>query len=101
VGSKTHSLCDVLKPELVFVVPGGTSGSGRRSRDLLPDYPIRMVGHAELADGTVTMHVLYQFRYTATWEHVCHLYFKRAKSSEVPSGTPWQHRELVAQRIGL
>jgi alkylation response protein AidB-like acyl-CoA dehydrogenase len=36
-----------------------------------------------------------------TWEHVCHLYFKRAKSSEVLFGTPWQHRELIAQRIGM
>ena len=36
-----------------------------------------------------------------TWEHVAHLYFKRAKSSEVLFGAPWQHRELLADRLGM
>ena len=36
-----------------------------------------------------------------TWEYDVHLYFKRAKSSEVLLGDPSYHRELVAQRIGL
>ena len=30
-----------------------------------------------------------------------HLYFKRAKSSELLFGDPTYHRELLAQRIGL
>jgi alkylation response protein AidB-like acyl-CoA dehydrogenase len=36
-----------------------------------------------------------------TWEHDAHLYFKRAKSSELILGDPAYHRELLAQRIGL
>jgi alkylation response protein AidB-like acyl-CoA dehydrogenase len=36
-----------------------------------------------------------------TWEHPAHLYFKRAKSSELIFGDPAYHRELLAQRIGL
>ena len=36
-----------------------------------------------------------------TWEHHAHLYFKRAKSSELLFGDPAYHRELLAQRIGL
>ena len=36
-----------------------------------------------------------------TWEHDAHLYFKRAKSSELLFGDPTYHRELVAQRIGI
>ncbi len=36
-----------------------------------------------------------------TWEHDAHLYFKRAKSSELFLGTPDYHRELLAQRIGI
>jgi alkylation response protein AidB-like acyl-CoA dehydrogenase len=36
-----------------------------------------------------------------TWEHDAHLYFKRAKSSELLLGDPTYHRELLAQRIGL
>jgi alkylation response protein AidB-like acyl-CoA dehydrogenase len=36
-----------------------------------------------------------------TWEHPAHLYFKRAKSSELLFGDPTYHRELVAQRIGI
>jgi alkylation response protein AidB-like acyl-CoA dehydrogenase len=36
-----------------------------------------------------------------TWEHPAHLYFKRAKSSELFLGDPAYHRELLAQRIGL
>ena len=35
-----------------------------------------------------------------TWEHPAHLYFKRAKSSELLFGDPTYHRELLAQRIG-
>ncbi len=36
-----------------------------------------------------------------TWEHSAHLYFKRAKSSELLFGDPAYHRELLAQRIGI
>jgi alkylation response protein AidB-like acyl-CoA dehydrogenase len=36
-----------------------------------------------------------------TWEHPAHLYFKRAKASEVLFGAPSFHRERVAQCLGL
>jgi alkylation response protein AidB-like acyl-CoA dehydrogenase len=36
-----------------------------------------------------------------TWEHDAHLYFKRAKSSELLLGDATYHRELLAQRIGI
>ena len=36
-----------------------------------------------------------------TWEHDAHLYFKRAKSSELLFGDPTFHREQLAQRIGI
>ena len=36
-----------------------------------------------------------------TWEHPAHLYFKRAKSSELLLGDPAYHRELLAQRLGI
>jgi alkylation response protein AidB-like acyl-CoA dehydrogenase len=36
-----------------------------------------------------------------TWEHPAHLYFKRAKTSELLLGDPTYHRELLAQRIGI
>ncbi len=36
-----------------------------------------------------------------TWEHPAHLYFKRAKSTELLFGDPTYHRELLAQRIGI
>jgi alkylation response protein AidB-like acyl-CoA dehydrogenase len=36
-----------------------------------------------------------------TWEHPAHLYFKRAKSSELFLGDPAYHRELLAQRLGI
>lgn len=36
-----------------------------------------------------------------TWEHHAHLYFKRARSSATLLGSPAQHRESVAQLIGL
>ena len=35
-----------------------------------------------------------------TWEHPAHLYFKRAKSSELLFGDPAYHRELLAQGSG-
>jgi alkylation response protein AidB-like acyl-CoA dehydrogenase len=36
-----------------------------------------------------------------TWEHPAHLYFKRAKSSELFLGTPGYHRELICQALGV
>jgi alkylation response protein AidB-like acyl-CoA dehydrogenase len=36
-----------------------------------------------------------------TWEHPAHLYFKRAKSSELLFGDPTYHRELLAPRIAI
>ena len=36
-----------------------------------------------------------------TWEHDLHLYFKRAKGSEVTFGDATLHRERVAQLINL
>jgi alkylation response protein AidB-like acyl-CoA dehydrogenase len=36
-----------------------------------------------------------------TWEHPAHLYFKRAKSSQLFLGDPTYHRELLAQRVGF
>jgi alkylation response protein AidB-like acyl-CoA dehydrogenase len=36
-----------------------------------------------------------------TWEHPAHLYFKRAKISELFLGDPAYHRELLAQRLGI
>jgi alkylation response protein AidB-like acyl-CoA dehydrogenase len=36
-----------------------------------------------------------------TWEHDCHLYIRRAKSSEIMLGDADHHRELLAQRLGI
>jgi alkylation response protein AidB-like acyl-CoA dehydrogenase len=36
-----------------------------------------------------------------SWEYDVHLYFKRAKSTEILFGSPVYHRERVAQHIGL
>jgi alkylation response protein AidB-like acyl-CoA dehydrogenase len=36
-----------------------------------------------------------------TWEHDAHLYLKRAKSTQLLSGTPSDLRRLVAERAGL
>jgi alkylation response protein AidB-like acyl-CoA dehydrogenase len=36
-----------------------------------------------------------------TWEHDCHLYYRRAKSSELFLGDPTYHRELIADRLGI
>jgi alkylation response protein AidB-like acyl-CoA dehydrogenase len=36
-----------------------------------------------------------------TWEHDAHLFYRRAKSSELLFGDPSYHRELLADRIGI
>ena len=36
-----------------------------------------------------------------TWEHDAHLYFRRAKSTQLMFGDPAHHRRLLADRIGL
>ncbi|MCP4037076.1 MAG: acyl-CoA dehydrogenase, partial [bacterium] len=36
-----------------------------------------------------------------TWEHPCHLYLKRARSSQLLFGDPLLHRERVASLVGI
>jgi alkylation response protein AidB-like acyl-CoA dehydrogenase len=36
-----------------------------------------------------------------TWEHDAHVYFRRAKASEVMFGTPLEHRAFLARHLGL
>ncbi len=36
-----------------------------------------------------------------TWEHVAHLFFKRAKSSSTMFGDPVEHREQLATQLGI
>jgi alkylation response protein AidB-like acyl-CoA dehydrogenase len=36
-----------------------------------------------------------------TWEHDAHLYYKRAKTSQLMFGDPAYHREVLADRLGL
>jgi alkylation response protein AidB-like acyl-CoA dehydrogenase len=36
-----------------------------------------------------------------TWEHDAHLYFKRAKSTELLLGHPSVHREQIARLVGM
>ena len=36
-----------------------------------------------------------------TWEHPAHLYFKRAKSSQLMFGGPAHHREVLADLVGI
>jgi len=36
-----------------------------------------------------------------TWDHDMHLYFKRAKSSEVAFGDATYHREKIAQMLNM
>jgi alkylation response protein AidB-like acyl-CoA dehydrogenase len=50
-----------------------------------------------VAAETIQMHGGIGF----TWEHDAHLYFKRAKSSELFLGDASHHREQLATRIGL
>jgi len=51
----------------------------------------------EVAAQTIQIHGGMGF----TWEHPAHLYFKRAKSSEILFGSPAQHRERIAERLAL
>ncbi|HKC49686.1 MAG TPA: acyl-CoA dehydrogenase family protein [Myxococcota bacterium] len=53
--------------------------------------------YLELAAESIQIHGGLGF----TWEQDVHLYFKRAKASEVLLGDPTYHRELLAQRWGI
>jgi alkylation response protein AidB-like acyl-CoA dehydrogenase len=53
--------------------------------------------YTRVAGGCIQVHGGIGF----TWEHPAHLYFKRAKSSEVLLGTPAHHRGRVASLLGL
>ncbi len=71
------------------------------------------VAEAPLAAAMAKAYVSDAYRHTAgegiqihggigfTWEHDMHIYFKRAKSSEVTFGDATWNRELVAQLIDL
>ena len=49
----------------------------------------------EVAEAAVQLHGGIGF----TWEHPCHLYFKRAKASELLLGTPSAHRRRLHQQL--
>ena len=53
--------------------------------------------YVQVAAETIQIHGGIGF----TWEHDAHLYFKRAKSSELLFGDVAYHRERLATRIGL
>jgi alkylation response protein AidB-like acyl-CoA dehydrogenase len=53
--------------------------------------------YAWVAGETIQVHGGIGF----TWEHDAHLYFKRAKASELLLGSPAHHRELMLRRIGI
>lgn len=36
-----------------------------------------------------------------TWEHPAHLYFKRAKSSQILFGSPGYHRDLIGRALDI
>ena len=71
------------------------SGTSSRSWPVRKSYCSEAYFHA--AAETIQIHGGIGF----TWEHPAHLYFKRAKSSELMLGDPSYHRELLAQRIGI
>lgn len=49
------------------------------------------------AESNIQLHGAIGF----TWEHPAHLYYKRAKSSQIMLGTPQHHRERLARAIGI
>jgi alkylation response protein AidB-like acyl-CoA dehydrogenase len=49
----------------------------------------------EVAEAAIQLHGGIGF----TWEHPCHLYFKRAKASELLLGTPSAHRRRLHQQL--
>jgi alkylation response protein AidB-like acyl-CoA dehydrogenase len=53
--------------------------------------------YARVATESIQLHGGIGF----TWEHRTHLYYKRAKSSELLFGTPAAHREQLVTRLGL
>lgn len=65
-----------------------------------PDLPVSgtiakaLCSEAYLQVGTENIHVHGGLGFT--WEHPAHLYFRRAKSSEVLLGTPTYHRRRFA-----
>jgi NAD(P)-dependent dehydrogenase (short-subunit alcohol dehydrogenase family) len=53
--------------------------------------------HMRIADESLHVHGRIGF----TWEHECHLYYRRAKATELLFGDPYQHRERLAATAGL
>ena len=53
--------------------------------------------YARAAEASLQIHGGVGF----TWEHACHLYLKRARSSERLLGDPLHHRERLADLVGL
>lgn len=69
------------------------TGEDQAAGELLPDHPMRMVGNAALADGTVIAHLLHQLRDTdAGFDAVLGIYFPEATPAEVIEG----HRQHLA-----
>jgi alkylation response protein AidB-like acyl-CoA dehydrogenase len=71
--------------------PDGASIAARMAKSYCSDAYLRA------ANRNIQIHGGMGF----TWEHSAHLYFKRAKASEVLFGSPGFHRERMADALGF
>ncbi|HVV09296.1 acyl-CoA dehydrogenase family protein [Amycolatopsis sp.] len=77
--------------ELAGTDPAAAAAEASMAKALCSDTFVR------IAYDTIQVHGGIGF----TWEHPAHLYFRRAKSNAALFGTPDEHRELVARRMGI
>jgi alkylation response protein AidB-like acyl-CoA dehydrogenase len=86
------------RPSRPRTTPPGARGAERRAaRRRQPGEGLLLEAYFHATAENIQIHGGIGF----TWEHPAHLYFKRAKSSELLLGDPTYHRELLAQRIGI
>jgi alkylation response protein AidB-like acyl-CoA dehydrogenase len=78
-----------------FTAASGTADEIATAASLAKSYCSEAFFHA--AAETIQVHGGMGF----TWEHPAHLYFKRAKSSAVLFGEAVEHRERLAEHLGL
>ncbi len=98
-----HKCADVLvEVELAKSAAYYAAGAAAEGDEALPELaPIAKAlgsdAYRQAAAENIQIHGGVGF----TWENDAHLYFRRAKSSEVFLGDPTYHRELLAQRMGI
>ena len=98
VGRERSRRCITGCAVVVLLVLGGCGDDGD---DLATVVPLTKAFCSDVFFDTAALNMQVHGGISFTWEHPCHLYYRRAKSAKQLWGAPRVHRDRLATALGL